>query len=232
ANDTRKTYKGGRNRKSGLYYRNANYCLASSIIVARAGETDAGVAAPAGLDIIDPYFTTEDRSLTAKGAKTMNDIGVAIREKWTYQNDIKKHWVDFSEYKANEVYAYAGSTDRMNDSAIAILDGLYGAIPTAVPIGDELATSTAYPNSAQPTAENDLLMNATPASSCPRIGAVDALIAARAETVALKAKITAFLSEKYFPRLRVLLDNDALTTEQLYEVAGIIDAAVQNDLTL
>ena len=232
SNDTRKTYKGGRNRKSGLYYRNGNYCLASSIIVARAGETDAGVAAPAGLDIIDPYFATADRSLTEVGAKTMNDIGVAIAKDWTYQNDTKKHWVDFSAYKASEVFAYAGSTDRMNDSAIALLDGLYGAVPSAVPITDDLATSTVYPNSAKPAAADDLLMNATPADSCARIGLLNAEIAANADTVALKTKITTFLEDKYFPRLKTLLANDALTNEQLYEVAGIIDTAVANGITL
>lgn len=231
ANDTRKTYKGGRNRKSGLYYRNGNYCLASSIIVARSGETDAGVVAPAQV-IIDPYFTTTDRSLTEAGAKTMNAIGVAIAKDWTYQNDTKKHWVDFSAYNANEVYAYAGSTDRMNDSAIALLDGLYGATPSAVPITADLATSTAYPNSSQPAAAADLLMNATPADSCARIGLLNAEIAAKADTIALKTKITTFLEDKYFPRLKTLLADDALTSAQLYEIAGIIDTAVANGLPL
>ncbi len=232
ANDTRKTYKGGRNRKSGLYYRNGNYCLASSIIVSTSGETDAGVAATPGVDIIDPFFTTTDRSLTEAGAKTMNAIGAAIAKDWTYQNDTKKHWVDFSKYNANEVYAYAGSTDRMNDSAIALLDGLYGAVPSASPITTELAASTAYPNSSQPAAAADLLMNATPADSCPRIGLLNAEIAAKADTIALKTKITTFLEDKYFPRLKALLANDALTNDQLYDIARIIDAAVANGLTL
>lgn len=207
-NDTRKTFNNGRNRKSGLFYRNGNYQLASSIIVARSGERDAGFN---GYDVIDPDFTTTDKSLTEKGAKTMNSVGAAIRQGWTYQNDTLKHWVDQTTYKPSEVYAYAGSTDRMNDSMIALLDGLYGKSPTAFPITTNLKDSTDYPQSAQPAAADDLLMMASPADSCARIGLVNTAITSNAGTVTLKEKITTFLNEKYFPRLKSLLGNDALT---------------------
>ena len=197
--------------------------------MARHGETDAGFN---GYDVIDSDFTTKDRSLTEKGAKTMNAVGAGIAKSWSFSNDTLKHWVDFSAYKSSEVYAYAGSTDRMNDSAIALLDGLYGAVPTAFPIATELKDSTVYPQSAQPAAAYDKLMMATPASSCPRIGLINTEIAANVGVTTLKAKITKFLEDKYFPRLKALLANDALTTAQLYEIAEVINAAQENDLAL
>ncbi len=228
-NDTSKTFNNGRNRKSGMYYRNGNYQLASSIIVARSGERDAGFN---GYDVSDTDFTTTDKSLTEQGAKTMNAVGAAIKKSWTYGNDTLKHWVDTSTYKSSEVYAYAGSTDRMNDSTIALLDGLYGKSPTAFPIATELAASTDYPQSAQPAAADDLLMVASPADSCPRIGLIDAEIAANAGVITLKEKITKFLEEKYFPRLKALLGDDSLTSDQLKEVAQVIEWAQQNALPL
>ena len=113
----------------------------------------------------------------------------------------------------------------MNDSAIALLDGIFATTPLTHPITAELATIAAYPGSAQPVAADDKLMMATPASSCARIGAIDAAIAANAGTVALKTKITTYLEGKYFPRLKVLLANDALTSAQLYQVAVVIEWA-------
>ncbi len=140
-NDRSKTFRGKNNRKSGIYY-SRNYQLKSSVIVARSGERDAGVN---GIDVIDPDFATADKSLTAKGVTTMNTLGSNIANYWAYQNGTLKYWIDFADYKSTEVYAYAGSTDRMNDSLIALLDGMFGTAPTTFPITDEVA-NTVYPS--------------------------------------------------------------------------------------
>ncbi len=68
-------------------------------------------------------------------------------------------------------------------------------------------------------------MMASPADSCPRLGLVKAAIAANANTVALKAKITAYLETNYFPRLRTLLGDTTLTSAQLYDAAEVIEWA-------
>lgn len=97
SNDTRRTFRGKRNRKSGLYY-SRNYQLKSSVIVARSGERDAGVN---GIDVIDPDFATADKSLTSKGVTTMNTLGSNIANYWAYCNGTLKYWVDFADYQAS-----------------------------------------------------------------------------------------------------------------------------------
>ena len=113
--------------------------------MARSGERDAGVN---GIDVIDPDFTTADKSLTAKGVTTMNALGSSIASTWALNNSSLKYWLDFATYDSSKVYAYAGSTDRMNDSTIALLDGMFGNSPTTFPITTELRDSTTYTNAA------------------------------------------------------------------------------------
>ena len=100
----------------------------------------------------------------------------------------------------------------MNDSLIALLDGMFGTAPTTFPITDEVA-DTVYPDQANPIPADDLVMVASPADSCARIGLVNDAIAANAPTVALNTRITTYLEANYFPRLRTLLGDDTLTAD-------------------
>ena len=102
---------------------------------------------------------------------------------------------------------------------------MFGNSPTTFPITTQLRDSTVYTNAAQPLPAADLLMMASPADSCPRLGLVKAAIAANQSTIDLKAKITAYLNTSYFPRLKTLLGDSTLTDAQLYNAAEVIEWA-------
>jgi len=217
-----KTFNNGRNRRSGLYY-DWKYQLASSVIFARHGERDAGESIA---DVSNPDFATDDLSLTEKGAMTMNSLGEQIASSWAYGNDNHTYWVDFDTYSETEVYAFSGATQRMSDSTVALLDGMFGASPSGFPI------TGSYADVVTPSPEVEFLLLSAPEQSCPRYGAIEEEIELNSDVVDLRQKITDFLEEEYFPRLRELLANDQLTADQLYAYANYISWAKQNMLDL
>lgn len=71
----------------------------------------------------------------------MKLIGAQVKETWAYRNDNneKDYWLDWADpYDKQDVFIYAGSKDRMNDSAIRFADGLFGDTTRTFPVTDSL----------------------------------------------------------------------------------------------
>ncbi len=193
----------------------------------RSGERDAGELIS---DLSQTGFTTSDLSLTQAGFDNMKLIGAQVKEKWAYRNDNdeKDYWLDWADpYDKHDVFIYAGSKDRMNDSAIRFADGLFGDTTRTFPITDTLSQATAppYDGSAYPLPADDFLTLSSPTDSCVRLKEVNFQIANNEANIALKEKITDYLEDKYFPELRKLVDNEDLKAETLYSYANYIDWA-------
>jgi hypothetical protein len=151
-----------------------------------------------------------------------------VKKNWAFRNDDDERdfWIDWdAPFDNREVFIYAGSDQSMNESAIRFADGLFGN-SRSYPVTQNLYDHTSpYPGSASPDGEEDFLLLSQPSRSCPRMQAVDWLIQEYSKNVAMKQRITQMLEKEYFPLLRELTGNQALTSEQAYEYAEYIDAA-------
>ena len=156
----------GKNRRACLYY-DTKYQLTTSVMFNLHCERNAGQLLS---DVANPGFTLSGKQLTETGFDNMDLIGKQVRAGWAYRNGVtqKNYWIDFTDPFDNlNVYAYAGSESRMNDSAVRFLDGLFGTtVPRAFPVIVDLTND--YAGSARPAAADDFLLLSNPSASCPR----------------------------------------------------------------